>query len=133
MRIKAVSEYERVYASNEFEIPAMQIEQDGTCSMIYASTDCCSRDAYNRIVIVVQFWEYAAHGCNDGPTLSLRNFKKCVNQNKELIKRILDGWGHPYVDFSNNYVCDLTDDAELALSELDHTVNYYYNGVTRIY
>lgn len=133
MKIKAVSEYKLVYASNEFEIPAMQIEQDGTCSMIYASTDGMSDEMFHRRVIVVQFGQYAAHGCDDGPTLSLRNFRKCVNQNKELIKRILEGWGHPYLDFRNNYVCDLTDDAKLALSELDHTVNYYYNGVTRIY
>lgn len=133
MKIKAVSEYGLVYASNEFEIPGMQIEQDGTCSMIYDSRQGMSEEIFNRLVIVIQFGEYRAHGCNDGPTLSLRNFKKCVNQNKKLIKRILEGWGHPYLNFRNNYVCDLTDDAELALSELDHTVNHYYNGVTRIY
>jgi hypothetical protein len=39
----------------------------------------------------------------------------------------------PRLIFRGNYVCDLTDDAKLALNELDHTVYYYYNGVTRIY
>ena len=133
MKIKAVSEYERVYASNEFEIPAMQIEQDGTCSMIYDTTHGMSEEIFNRIVIVVQFWFYGVHCCYDGPTLSLRNFRKCVNQNKELIKRILEGWGHPYVDFRGNYVCDLTDDAKLALNELSYRVNHYYNGLSPVY
>ena len=125
MKIKAVSEYELVYASNDCEIPAMQIERDGTCSMIYASTQGCGQAEFNRLVIVIHFGNYGTFGCEDGPTLTLRNFKKCVNQNKELIKRILEGWGHPYLDFRGNYVCDLTDDAELALSELDETVHYY--------
>ena len=129
MKIKAVSEYKLVYASNEFEIPGLMIEQDGTCSMIYATTQGISADIYNRIVIVVQFWEYGTHGCFDGPILYLRTFQRCVKQNKELIKKILEGWGSPYWNFQGNYVCVLTDDAELALQQLDYRVNYFYKGV----
>ena len=129
MRIKAVSEYKLVYASNEFEIPAMKIEQDGTCSMIYASTQGCSHEMHNRVVIVIHFSNYSTHGCFDGPILYLRTFQRCVKQNKELIKKILEGWGSPYWNFQGNYVCDLTDEANLALQQLDYRVNYFYKGV----
>lgn len=130
MKIKAVSEYECVYASNEFEIPAMKIERDGTCSMIYASTQGCGQKEFHRIVLVLHFSRYDTHGNFDGPTLTLRNFKRCVNQNKELIKKILEGWGQPHVNFQGNYECDLTEDAELALRQLSYRVDYYYNGVS---
>ena len=130
MKIKAVSEYECAYASNECEIPAMKIERDGTCRMIYASTQCCSQKELNRIVIVLHFGQYDTHGNSDGPTLTLRNFKKCVNQNNDLIQKILEDWGQPYVNFQGNYECDLTKEAELALRQLEFRVYYYHNGVS---
>ena len=129
MRIKAVSEYIKVRARHGHELPCVAIERDGTCRLTIRYSAAISQSEMDKREIYLYFAQYSAYDYNDGPILPQRSFRSFVNKNKELIKKLINGWGHPYGDFRGNYVCDLTDEAEDALSELDYRVDHYYHGV----
>ena len=125
MRIKAVSEYIKVRTRHDDELPCVAIERDGTCRLTIRYSAGISQSQMDKREIYFYFSQYRTFGYNDGPILPQRSFRSFVNQHKELIKKLINGWGLPRLNFQGNYVCDLTDEAEDALRQLDESAGLF--------